>query len=463
MKSKATILMMMAACICLMMLPSVFAIKVMVPPSTEQSMPNGLKVIVVENHEQPVVSMRLLIKTGTAFDPANKAGLASMTANLLDQGTATRDANEIAKEIDFMGGSLDASSDLDATYATCEVLTKHFDTGLKLLSDIILNPTFPQEEIDRVRKRTIGGLMRAKDDPNQVVAQQYRLALFGSHPYAQPGNGTVESVGGITKDDITGFWQKYYIPNNSVLFVVGDVKPADIMAKVGTAFSSWKQGTPPEMNFPEAPQVKGMKIILINKPDATQSNVKIGHLGINRYNPDIYACRVMNYVLGGGGFVSRMMADIRAKRGLTYDINSQFAYQRFTGDFTVTTFTRTDSTAKAVQAAIEQLQKIRQSDVTPEELSETVSFYSGFFPRQFETPQQVANQMSTVELYGLGKNYLPDYIDNIAKVTAKDVRAAAQKYIHPDDLLIVVVGKADAIRESLKKIAPVTEVELSDL
>jgi zinc protease len=450
-------------CILAVATQTLSAAKLALPPMAEKTLNNGLKIIVAENHEQPVVSMRLLIKAGSCLDPADRAGLANMTAGLLRKGTATRDANKISQEIDFIGGSLGAGSDLDASYATSEVLSKHFDKGLNLLSDIVLNPAFASAEIERLRKQTIGALMQSKDDPNSIVDEQYKKYLFGDHPYGKPESGTIESVSSLTRDDIVAFWQKNYIPNNSVLFVVGDVKPEDVFPKIEANLGAWKQGTPPDMKFVAAKPASGIKIVLINKPDATQSSIKIGNLGIDRYNPDIFNCRVMNYILGGGGFVSRMMTEIRQKRGLTYDINSQFTYNRFPGEFTVTTYTRNDSTARAISGIFEELNKIRDADVAPQELKETISFYNGMFPRQFETLDQVANQLSNVELYSLGKDYLAGYLDRIGKVTEVDVRSVAQKYIDPKNVLIVVVGRADDIREMLKQFGPITEIELSDI
>ncbi len=433
------------------------------PPMSEKVLDNGLKIVVVENHEQPVVSMRLLLKSGTAADGKGKAGLANMTAGLLRKGTATRDATKISEEIDFVGGYLGAGADLDATNVTAEVLTKHFDVGLTLLADIVLNPTFAESEIDRLRKQTMASLMQQKDDPGTIVDLQYSQYLFGEHPYGQPGGGTVESVSGITRDDIVGFWKNNFVPGNAILFVAGDVTAAQIFPKIESQLGGWPKGSAAKLDVVPAPRINGTRVVLINKADATQANIKMGHLGIDRYNPDIYAVRVMNYILGGGGFRSRLMSDIRDKRGLTYGINSQFSFDRYQGEFTVTVSTRTDSTAQAISATIEHIRKIREADVTPQELSETISFYSGYFPRQFETPEQVASQLSTVELYGLEKDYLSKYIDKMASVTAPAVRAAAQKYLDPDNLLIVVVGKADELREKLKQFGTVTEIDLFEL
>ncbi len=433
------------------------------PPMADKTLDNGLKIIVVQNDEQPVVSMRLLIKSGTAMDPRGKAGLANMTAGLLRKGTATRDATKLSQEIDFVGGNLGAGAGRDATNVTCEVLTKHFDVGLDLLADIVLNPTFPDAELERDRKQTIAGLMMQKDDAGTIADIQYGMYLFGEHPYGQPGSGTVESVSEITRDDIVAFWKQQYIPNNAVLFVAGAIKAEDVLPKIAAKLGSWAQAPLPTTDFPPANQVKGTKVILVNKPDATNANIKVGHLGIDRHNPDIYAVRLMNYILGGGGFRSRLMDDVRDKRGLTYGISSQFDFDKYPGEFTVSVATRADSCAQAIGATIEHLRKIREADVTAQELSEAKSFYAGYFPRQFETPEQVANQLSIVELYELEKDYLAKYTDYLGAVTPQQVRGAAQRYIDPDNLLIVVVGNAEVLRDKLKVFGPVNELELSDL
>lgn len=433
------------------------------PPMAEKVLDNGLKVVVVQNDEQPVVSMRLLIKSGTAMDPRGKAGLANLTADLLRKGTMTRDATKVSQEIDFVGGSLGANAREDAMNVTCEVLTKHLEVGMDLLADVVLNPTFPADEVERLRKQTIAGLMSQKDDPGTVAEVQFGQYLFGEHPYGQPGSGTIESVGEITRDDIVNFWKTYFLPNNSVLYIAGAVTAAEVLPKIEAKFAGWAKGELPKADIPPANPVRGTKVILVNKPDATNANVKMGHLGIDRLNPDIYAVRLMNYILGGGGFRSRLLIDVRDKRGLTYGISSMYSFNRYPGEFAVTVATRTDSCAPAIAATIEHLNRMRDTDVTAQELSEAKSFYAGFFPRQFETPEQVADQLSIVELYGLEKDYLAKYIDYLNAVTPQQVRAAAQKYLDPNNLLIVVVGKADALRDKLKQFGQVTELDLSEL
>ena len=436
---------------------------VKLPKINRKTLDNGLKVLVIEHHEQPIVSLRLAIVGGRSFDTTEKAGLASLTAGLLRKGTTMRNAEQISDEIDFVGGSLGAAAGLDATYVVCWTLTKHLETGVDLLADIVINPAFTDDEIERLRNQTIANIIRSKDDPSSVAANIYNKTIFGNHPYGLPSSGTEKTVSMITRDDVTAFHKKYYIPNNSFLIVVGDVKPKDIFKLVEQKFGSWEKGAVSEMKFPDPPKIKGYKIILIDKPDATQSNIKFGHLGINRTNPDIFAVRVMNYILGGSGFASRLMKNIRAEQGLTYDIRSWFSLNRDVGDFTVTTFTKNESSADAINSTIRLLKEIQTDGVTEDEINECHSFYSGYFPLVFETPAQIGQQVQIAELYHLGDKYLTNFISYINSVDSVKASDAAKKYLDPDNMIFVVVGKADDIKADLEKIGPVTIYKLSEL
>jgi len=429
--------------------------EIKLPPIKKTTLDNGLKVIIIEHHELPVVAFRVVFKSGSACDPSGKAGLANLTAGLLRKGTKTRSATQIAEEIDFVGGSWGGGAGLDATYATCQVLTKYFDVGLDLLSDIILNPTFKEDEIERLAKQTLAGIKQQKDDPESVAEEKFREFVFGDHPYGQPSEGTEESIVDLTRDDIVNFHKKHYVPNNAILAVVGDVKSDDVINKVKAKFSQWRgaEVTPP--SFVDPPAIKGHQILLVDKPDLTQTYIRVGHLGIERKNPDYFAVRVMNYILGGGGFASRLMDEVRAKRGLTYGIRCNFDSHKLRGAYEVSTFTRNDSTAAAIGAIIEQIKKIRAEGVTDKELEETKSFYNGYFPLQFETPSQIATQILDVELYDLGDDYIKNFRKNIKAVTKKDILRVAQKYLDPDNLKLVVVSKADDVKSSLESLGSV--------
>ncbi|KPK99623.1 MAG: hypothetical protein AMJ91_07100 [candidate division Zixibacteria bacterium SM23_73_3] len=424
--------------------------EIKLPPIKKTTLDNGLKLIVIEHHELPVVAFRLILKSGSTCDPQGKAGLANLTAGLLRKGTKTRSATQIAEEIDFVGGSVGAGSGLDATYATCQVLAKHFDVGLDLLSDIILNPVFKEDEIDRLRKQTLAGIKQQKDNPGSVAEEKFRKFVFGDHPYGQPSEGTEESITNILRDDIVGFHKGYYVPNNAILAVVGDVKSKEVIKKVKAKFLQWGGVEITLPSVVEPPPIKGHQILLVDKPDLTQTYIRVGHLGIQRKNPDYFPVKVMNYILGGGGFASRLMDEVRSKRGLTYGIHCSFDDNKLKGAYEVSTFTQNDSTIAAINAIIEQIKKIRAEGVTDKELEDTKSFYTGYFPLQFETPQQIATQVLDVELYELGEDYIKSYRDNIKGVTKEEVLRVAQKYLDPDNLKLVVVSKAEDVKSSLE-------------
>ncbi|MFQ6032223.1 MAG: M16 family metallopeptidase, partial [Candidatus Zixiibacteriota bacterium] len=429
--------------------------EIKLPDIKKETLANGLKVIVIEHHELPVVAFRLVLKSGSAFDPPGKAGLANLTAGLLRKGTETKDATQIAEEIDFVGGSLGAGANWDATFASCRVLNKYFDAGLDLLADIILNPTFNEDEIERLRKQTIAGIMQDKDDPGSVAEENFRAFVFGEHPYGQPLEGTEHSVPSITRDDIVNFYKTYYVPNNAVLAVVGDIKTDDVLKKVKSKFGSWERKEFVTPDLAQPPEIKGFQILLVDKPDLTQSYIKIGHLGIERKSPDYFPVRVMNYILGGGGYASRLVDEVRDKRGLTYDIRSIFDPYRLKGAFEVSTFTRIDSTLGAVQAILKQIERMRAEKVSEKELSETKSFYNGYFPLQFETPEQIATQILNVELYDLGEDYIKNFRKNISAVTTDDILRVAQKYLDPDNIKLVVVSKAEELKTELESLGEV--------
>jgi zinc protease len=436
--------------------------EIKLPPIEKVTLDNGLAVIVIEHHELPVVAFRLVLKSGSASDPEGKSGTADLTAGLLRKGTKTRSATQIAEEIDFVGGQLGAGSDLDATYATCQVLTKHFDVGLDLLSDIILNPTFKEDEIERLRKQTLSGIAEQKQNPGSVADEKFSQFLFGDHPYGRPSEGTEESVPAITREDIVDFHRTFYVPNNAILAVVGDVKPKEALAKVKAKFGGWKSGDVPQPSVTAPPPVEGYQILLVDKPDLTQTYICMGHLGIEKKHPDYFPIRVMNYILGGGGFASRLTDEVRSKRGLTYGIYCNFNSNKLAGAYQVTTFTQNDSTAAAIAAIIDQIKRIRTEGVTDKELEDTKSFYSGYFPLQFETPSQIATQILNVELYDLGEEYIQNYRRNINAVTIEDVLRVAQKYLDPDNLILVVVSKADDVKASLEPLGSLQVVSFTE-
>ena len=434
---------------------------VKLPPIESRVLDNGLKIVTVEHHELPVVSFRLMVKSGSAQDPLGKAGVASITASLLTKGTKSRSATDIADEIDFVGGNLNSSSDWDRCRVTSQVLKKHFDTGLDLFADVILNPVFQKSEIERLRKRKISSYINDKDDPANLCNEYFGIALYGDHPFGYEESGTGETLAKISRADITGFYKSNFVPNNAMIVVAGDITPEEAFAAIEGKFGSWKQKDVSKPELPEAAKPAGYKIVLVDRPDATQSQIRIGHFGIARSNPDYFNISLMNYILGGGGFSSRLMKIIRSEMGLTYGISSSFSSRLDAGPFKIGTFTKNESVGDAIGETIKQIRKFQGSLPDAAELDDAKSYLNGSYPMRFETPDRIAGQLMSVELYQLGENYISTYRDKVQAVTLEQVQAAAKKYVDPDNLVIVVVGKAEEVLDQLQEFGEVEVIEIN--
>ena len=434
------------------------------PPIAESTLPNGLDLILVENHELPVVYMNLMVAAGSVRDPVSKGGLAGFTANMLKKGTASRSANDIAGEIDFVGGKLEISVNRDAIEIAAELLKKHIDVGISIISDIMINPAFDSSEIERYRKQVLNGILQSKENPYVICSENFNRLLFGQHPYAHPVRGDRESVAGLTRDDIVGFYANYIRPNNSFLIVAGDIDPDDIIPKLEKAFSRWKRNdiTPLFITTPAFPD--GRKILLIDKPDATQSHIIFGSFGITRQSEYYYPFLVMNYVLGAGvSFVNRLMTEVRDKGGLTYDIRTVNDFSILPGGFYCSTSTENDSTLKAIEIALKIMKDMAENDVSDVEYNQALNFYSGYYPTSLETPEQWVKEIARVRFYDLPDNYIKDFVKNIENVKKADIRRVAKYLIDVDNLVFCVVSNAADVKSDLEKLGKVTTIRLDDL
>jgi zinc protease len=427
-----------------------------------ESFDNGLKVIVHEDHELPVVYLEVMIRAGSAFDQAGKEGLANFTAETITEGTVSRSSTDIAESIDFVGGSISASSGYDATYISCTVLKKDFDLGLEILSDIILNPAFPEEEVERQRSQIITSIIGNMDQKSTIANNNFQDVLFGDHAYSHPVIGLKASIDTITRDDIIQFYDSYYRPNNSVIAVAGDVDRAEVFGSLKEALGGWKSAFILEDSHREVVDPVGYRIRLVNKPDVTQSEIRIGYLGITRKDPRYFPLLLMNYNLGGGVFSGRLMQVIRSEMGLTYGISSTLGARVQRGSFSISTFTRTETTLKAIQAILNEVEKMKDGGITTKELEDAKARYIGGFPLGIETPSQVAGKILTVELYELGRDYLSNYTSSIGKVSLEEVNTVASEFLRSKDLVIVVVGNAELLRDDLKKLGEVEEIFYTD-
>ena len=402
-------------------------------------LPNGLVWLFSEQRSLPLVRVNLLIKGGELCDPPDKAGLANLTALLLTQGTKKRSASEIAREVDFLGARLGASGSDDYTSVGLTVLKKGLEPGLDLFQDILLNPAFDKDEIKRKVSQLQASFQTDQDEPGIVASRAFHRRLFGSHPYAHPPKGTPAGLKAIERQDLVDFHQKYYRPNNAILTIVGDLSFEEAQAWVTKIFGDWKAEPVSLPEVPPPPGVSAAETIVIDK-DITQANIIWGQLGLARDNPDFYALQVLNYILGGGGFSSRLLTNIREKRGLVYSAGSSFDAGLEPGAFAISLETKNSSAQEAVTQVIQEVEKIRTQPVSTDELEGAKSYLIGSFPSKMDSVAKRAALLAYVEFYGLGLDYPWRYPSLIKDLTPADIQKTAEKYLHPETYLLVVVG-----------------------
>lgn len=410
-------------------------------------LPNGLTVLHVERHNLPIVMVTLLVKASPLDESPDKAGLANLTAELLTEGTKKRKATDISEEIEFIGASLDASVDSDYTTITLSVLKKDIEKGFEVFSDILLNPTFPDEEIRRNKELIKGSLKQNEEEPSFVATKAFKKAVYGELPYGRLVTGSVETIDNLKREDILKLHSDYYRPNNSLLSVVGDLTADELETLINRFLSEWKAAEIPDRPSILKPKNK-KKTILIDR-DLTQANIILGHSGINRGNPDYYAVSVMNYILGGGGFSSRLMQSVRDEMGLAYDIHSFFASYKEGGLFEVGVQTKNESTNIVIGEILKQVERIRKENVSDQELEDAKAYLTGSFPGRLDTNRKIADFLAVVEFYNLGLDYIEKYPQYINSITKDDVLRVARKYLDAD-LVTVVAGKQSRIEMKKK-------------
>jgi zinc protease len=406
-------------------------------------LPNGLTLLVAEKHNLPLVMVNVCVQAGTLVEPPQKAGLANLTASLLPEGTESRTSIQVSEAIDFMGASLASSGDNDFVTVTLSILKKDIDQGFEILSDVLQNPAFVENEIQKHKKRIVGMIQVNQEDPGYVAGRAFEKALFGeAHPYGRPVLGNAESVQELNRQDVVAFYQRFYKPNRTIMAIVGDVTVEESQRLLDKYFSRWKAGellSPPYPDQFEKKSQKKNRAIKIDR-DLKQTTIILGHGGIARDNPDYYAVSVMNYILGSGGFSSRLMDTIRDDMGLVYSIYSAFSASKLAGDFTVNLQTANKNASLAVKEVLKQLEQLKDKGVTDQELADAKSYLTGSFPLRIETNATIASVLVAVEYYNLGMDYLDKYPDYINSVTKDDVKRVANKYIWPEKLRLVAVG-----------------------
>ena len=429
------------------------------PKPITKTLPNGLRVFVIPGGKEPSVTVRLVLTTaGTAQDPQSKAGLAQLAAALLTDGTARRSAQQIAEAIDFVGGSLSANADDDGTYATAVVVKKDFALAMDLLSDVVLHAAFQKEELDRRREQLLSNFEVEYADGNYLASAVFSRLVYGQHPYGFPEEGTPVSVRKITREDLLQFRDARYVPNGALLAFAGDITPEAAYQAAEKYFGNWAKKDLPSPSWPAPPAATGLRIFVVDKPDSVQTQIRVGHSGIPRNDPDFLPLYVTNRIFGGG-FNSRLSTKVRQEKGFTYGAYSQLDSHRSAGSFLASTSTRTETTADATRLVVDLISEMRAGNVTPQELSFARDYLVGVFPIQSETPAQVAGRILNVAHYDLPADYYDTYRERILALGPSEVKAMTQRYFDASNLYVVLMGNAKAFRESLAKVFPGVKIE----
>ena len=431
-----------------------------IPKSDRVQLANGMVVYLLEDHELPLVNMTAYVRTGSIYEPAGKVGLAGLTGAVMRSGgTVSLPPEKLDSELEFMASSIESSIGADAGSVSLATLTRNLDRTLELFAQVLRQPAFREDRVALAKKQAIEGLRRQNDDPKGVADRELRKDLYAGHPLGR--YPTIASVEKVTRDDMVAFHRRFYHPNNIILAVSGDFKRDELLGKLNAAFSGWEQQA---VDLPPIPQPNpGIKPeVLLAPKDINQTVVRMGHLGIDKDNPDLYAIRVMDYILGGG-FTSRLTTEIRSNQGLAYNVDSYFDIgRRFTGIFVAETETKSESSTKAITLMRDIITGMTTAPVTDQELALAKDSIVNSFLFGFTRPDVIVNQQARLEYYAYPQGYLENYRDRIARVTKEDVLRVARQYLHPDAMVLMVVGNQTKFDKPLATFGPVRELKLEN-
>jgi zinc protease len=444
--------------LCSMALAVLFAVSsasaqtLKLPPHEKVVLKNGLTVLLLEKRGVPMIDLCAIVKAGAAVDPSGEDGLASVTAGLLRKGTKARTAQQFAADLDYIGGSFDADAGADFSSVSAEFLTKDLARGLELFSDALLHPTFPQAEVEKLLAQDIDGVKGAKDDPNQVLGQYFGGYLYGTHPYGRPAGGDEVSLQRIKREAIVKFYEGNYAPANTLLAVAGEFNGAEMRKKLEEVLGGWQTRAVSVAPIPAPSPVKGKRLLLVDKDDATQTYFAVGNVGVAHNDPDRVAIRVVNTIFGGR-FTSELNEALRVESGYTYGASSFFDGRKLPGPFGIFSFTKNETTTQAIDLALQVLQKLHKDGVSAEQLKSAKSYIKGQFPPNIETSRQLAQIIASHEFYGLGDDEINQLEARVDAVTPEMARQVIQKHFPQENLVFVLIGKSSAIEKAVEKYA----------
>ncbi|MCC6875966.1 MAG: insulinase family protein [Sandaracinaceae bacterium] len=428
------------------------------PAITRAQTTHGLELDTVRSDNLPVVYLRLVVRSGSATDPADLPGVAHLTAQMLKEGTRSRTSAQLAEAVEFLGADLDVGSDSENAYISLRVLSEHLDAALDILADVALRPRFDDQELGRLRRRELDRLALSANQPRYLARKFFYAGLYGSHPYARVDT-TPEAVQRITRQQLVDWHRTHFVPNNAFLVAVGDVDAERVRAGAERAFRGWRSRAVPETAYTAPPQRTAREVVVVDRPESVQSVIYVGNLALARNSPDYVPLMVANQVLGGSA-ASRLFMDLREQRSLTYGAYSSVNDAAQVAPFIAFAAVRNEVTAEAMGAFMEHLDRIVAEAPPEDELANAQSYLSDSFPLQIETPARIAYMVEEQRVYGLPDDYWDTFRTAIRSVASDQAFGAARTYIHPDRALIVAVGRASAVVEPLRRFGPVRVVDM---
>jgi zinc protease len=430
------------------------------PPEAERRvLENGMVLYLLEDHELPLVDISATVRTGSIYEPPDKIGLAGMTGHLMRTGGAgSLTGDQLDEELEFMAADIGSGVGEDSGFASLSVLKKDFDRGLQLFADVLMHPRFAEDKLTLAKQQTVETIRRRNDNPHGIASREFRKLLYGpASPFAY--ETTIKTVRAIQRGDLVAFHEKYYHPNHMIIGITGDFNKDEMAEKIKRAFAGWKKS---DLVLPPVPPIKEVyqpSVDFVQK-DLTQTTVRIGHLSIRQDNPDFFALSILDDILGGEAFASRLFRNVRAEKGLAYSVGTVLRPGNLDlGMFVAYCDTKSASTQQAITAILENIRQIREQPVSDEELQLAKESFLNSFVFSFSNSDQIVSREMSLEYYGLPKDFLQKYRDEVVRVTKEDLLRVARKYLHPDGLIILAIGPSD-MAQQLSVFGPVNKIPL---
>lgn len=426
------------------------------------SLNNGLKIYLIQDKTFPLVQVRIAITVGSSIDPENYDGITYLTAQMLLKGTEKKTSQEIAEEFEFLGSSINVTTDYDYTLLSSEFLKYNFKNGLEILSEISTKPTFPSDEFYKLQNKHIGELRSSLENSNFVSNEFFKKIIFNNLSYSRNPKGTIKSVSNLSVRNIRNHYKKNFLPNLTSIIIYGDIDTSSVITLIKEYFSQWKRGN---INLKRNSNISPIhsKVILIDKPGLTQSQIRIGKLAFSKNFPDELPTLLANTILGDG-FTSRLVTELRVKNSLTYGVSSKFNLYKDGGYFVISTFTKNSTTGKTIEISLKELEKFHNNLISVKEFQKAKNYMIGEFSRDFQSPSSIINKITEAIIYQIKfEDYLNNYIDKIKNTKISEIEDVIRKYFSKDDVVILVVGDKKEIKNQLEKFGDVLEIYYENL